>query len=140
MPEQGLPGSDRSALAGWLSEQRGQAWDGPRPWAGLTGAAEGKMVYLRAGCVACHGAAGKGGHPNPGAHGDVIPALAPLMATYKADELKAKVKRGVFPDGHDGMMPVVVMPVWKDVLTDDELDSLTNYLLSLGEGQPKTDW
>lgn len=140
MPEQGLPVSDRSALAAWLSEQKGQGWDGARPWAGLTGAAAGKTIYLRAGCVACHGAAGKGGHPNPGAHGDVIPALAPLMATYKADELKAKLKRGVIPDGHDGMTPVVVMPAWKDTLTDDELDTLTIYLLSLGEGQPKTDW
>ena len=70
-------------------------------------------------CVACHGPSGRGGHPNPHAHGDVIPALAPLMSTYKADELKAKLERGVIPDTHDGRPAAVVMPAWKDVLSEE---------------------
>ncbi len=140
MPEQGLAATDRAALAAWLSQRKGADWNGARPWAGLTGTAEGKTIYLRAGCVACHGPSGRGGHPNPHAHGDVIPALAPLMSTYKADELKAKLERGVIPDTHDGRPAAVVMPAWKDVLSEEELDGLTAYLLSLGEGQPKADW
>lgn len=140
MPEQGLALTDRLALAGWLSQRRGQDWGGARPWAGLDGAAQGRAIYARAGCVACHGAAGRGGHPNPGAHGGVIPALAPLMATYKADELKAKVRRGVVPETHGGPPAAVSMPPFAEVFSDGELDALAAYLLSLGAAQPKTDW
>lgn len=141
MPEQGLSDSDRNALADDLSSQRGQSWGDDRPWRRAGDRADaGRVIYLRAGCVACHGPSGRGGHPNPGAHGDVIPALAPLMSTYTADELKAKIRRGVTAEGRDGMTPVVAMPPWKDVLTEDELDALTKYLLSLDEGQPKSDW
>jgi mono/diheme cytochrome c family protein len=62
------------------------------------------------------------------------------MGTYTSDELKSKIKNGVIPDSHDGMAPGVVMPAWKDVLNDEELDALTKYLLSLAESQPKSDW
>lgn len=139
MPEQGLPAADRAAIGAWLSEQKGQAWDA-RPWSAESGAEEGRTIYARAGCIACHGAAGRGGHPNPGARGDVIPALAPLMATYKSGELKRRVSDGVVPDGHDGLTPAVVMPAWKGTLSDGELDALAEYLLALGAGQPKADW
>jgi cytochrome c553 len=140
MPDQGLSDADRGALADFLAAQKGQAWGDGRPWAPLPPAEKGRAVYVHAGCIACHGVAGRGGHPNPGAHGDVIPALAPLMGTYTADELKAKIKNGVSPEGHDGRTPAVVMPPWKDVLSNDELDALTQYLLSLAGSQPKSDW
>ena len=141
MPDQGLSDADRRSLADFLSTQKGQAWTSARPWADFDDELErGRAIYARAGCIACHGVAGRGGHPNPGAHGDVIPALAPLMGTYTAGELKAKIKNGVSPDGRDGMTPAVVMPPWKDVLSDAELDALTKYLLSLAGSQPKSDW
>jgi mono/diheme cytochrome c family protein len=141
MPEQGLSAADRSALAEFLSAQKGQAWGEDRPWRGAEpGEISGKEVYVRAGCIACHGTQGRGGHPNPGAHGDVIPALSPLMGTYKKEELKAKIKNGVVADAQGAIPAAVNMPAWKDVLNDDELDALTGYLLSLAEGQPKTDW
>jgi mono/diheme cytochrome c family protein len=142
MPDQGLSDADRGALADFLSIQRGQAWDNVRPWEFRLPSErpQGRIIYIRAGCIACHGVAGRGGHPNPGAHGDIIPALAPLMGTYTSDELKTKIKNGVIPDAHDGMTPAVVMPAWKTVFTDAELDALTKYLLSLAESQPKSDW
>ena len=140
MPEQGLSGADRGALADYLSAQMGQSWGGDRPWASLPDGEKGRSIYIHAGCIACHGVAGKGGHPNPGAHGDIIPALAPLMGTYTSDELKTKIKNGVVPDSHDGKTPAVVMPAWKNVLFGDELDALTKYLLSLAGSQPKSDW
>lgn len=148
MPDQGLSDADRAALADYLSAQKGQAWDGAPPWGAPPRSPapvgeyveRGRLIYVRAGCIACHGAAGRGGHPNPGAHGDVIPALAPLMGTYTAEELKAKIQNGVKPDGHDGMTPAVAMPAWKDVLSDEELDALSSYLLSLAGSQPKSDW
>lgn len=140
MPEQGLSAADRSALAEFLSAQRGQAWGEERPWRGAEpGEIFGRAVYVRAGCVACHGPAGGGGHPNPGARGGVIPALAPLMATYNKEELKAKVRNGVVPET-GGAPAAVVMPAWKGVLDEDELDALAGYLLSLGGSQPKSDW
>lgn len=140
MPEQGLSAADRAALAEFLSEQKGQAWGRDRPWAGLGGIEAGRTIYLRVGCVACHGPAGRGGHPNPGARGDVIPALAPLMGTYTAAELKSRIRRGVVPEGRDGLRPAVAMPAWDGVLSESELDALTGYLLTLAEGQPKTEW
>ena len=144
MPDQGLSDADRGALAEYLSAQKGQAWKTLRPWDDsydeLHALDKGRAIYVRAGCIACHGVAGRGGHPNPGAHGDVVPALAPLMATYTAGELKAKIKNGVTPDGHDGMTPVVVMPAWTDLFSDDEYDVLTKYLLSLAGSQPNSDW
>lgn len=139
MPEQGLSASERLVLADYLSAQTGQAWEGTRPWDGLNGVEEGRLIYARAGCVGCHGPAGRGGHPNPGAHGDVIPALRPLMGTYTADELKRKIRAGVVPETHD--VPAAVdMPPWKDVLTEGELDALSAYLLTLADAQSKSDW
>lgn len=139
MPEQGLSAADRAELAEFLSDQKGQEWGGRAPWR-ADGTVSGRLVYERAGCVACHGPRGRGGHPNPGARGDAIPALAPLMGTYTAAELKSRIQNGVTPEGHDGKTPAVVMPAWRGALNDDELDALTKYLLSLAEGQPKTDW
>lgn len=137
MPEQGLSASDRAALAAYLSAQRGQAWGRSRPW---MAEGDGRTIYLRAGCVACHGPAGRGGHPNPGAHGDVIPALAPLMGTYKKDELIWKLRRGVVPEVHDGPPADVDMPGWEGVLDEAELGALADYLLTLAKIDPQDDF
>lgn len=131
MPEQGLSASDRAALAAFLSEQKGQAWES-RPWA-----ADGKQVYLRSGCVACHGVRGSGGHPNPGGRGGWIPALGPLMGTYTKEELISKLKRGAKADAEPGMTAEVDMPAWNGILTDAELDALSDYLLTLAKSGPK---
>lgn len=137
MPEQGLSASDRAALADFLSAQKGQAWGDTRPW---LPAGDGRGIYVRAGCVACHGPAGRGGHPNPGAHGGVIPALAPLMGTYKKDELISRIRRGVVPETHGGPPAEVTMPGWDGVLSDVELGALADYLLTLAKTDPKDDF
>jgi cytochrome c551/c552 len=140
MPEQGLSLTNRGALSGFLSEQKGQAWLRRKPWDGASAPEKGRTIYVRAGCVACHGPAGRGGHPNLGAHGGIIPALAPLMSTYKKDELITKIRRGVVPETHDGPPAEVNMPGWEVVLTDAETDALADYLLSLSSADPKSDW
>ncbi len=140
MPKQGLSSADLGALSDFLSFQKGQAWPGPRPWDDASPPKKGKMIYARAGCVACHGPAGRGGHPNPGAHGGVIPALAPLMSTYKKDELITKIRRGVIPEIHGGPAAEVNMPGWEGVLTDAETDALADYLISLASAEPASDW
>lgn len=138
MPEQGLAASDRAALAEFLSAQTGQAWKGAKPWD--KSADKGKTIYSRAGCVACHGSAGIGGHPNPGAHGDIIPALAPLMSTYTKDELISRIKRGSVPETHGGPPAATDMPAWAGVLTDAEIATVADYLLTLATTDPKDDF
>jgi mono/diheme cytochrome c family protein len=141
MPQQGLPAADRAELAYYLSTQWGQAWGKDRPWRDVVGdVARGRAVYVRAGCVACHGTEGRGGQPNPGAPGDVIPALAPLMSTYTRWELKTRIRGGAAAQGQGGLTPAVDMPAWKDALSDEDMDALSTYLLSLAESQPKSEW
>ena len=140
MPKQGLSSSDLGALSDYLSAQKGQAWSGHKPWDNVPASERGRTIYVRAGCVACHGPAGRGGHPNPGAHGGIIPALAPLMATYKKDELITKIRRGVIPEIHGGPPAEVNMPGWEGVLTDAETEALADYLITLASAEPKSDW
>jgi len=140
MPEQGLPAPDRKALADFLSNQKGAAWGSRRPWDRVYGVDQGRIIYSRAGCVACHGPAGRGGHPNMGAHGDIIPALPALLATYKKDELISRIKRGLVPETHGGPPAKVDMPAWEGVLTDSELDALADYLLTLAKTDPKDEF
>jgi mono/diheme cytochrome c family protein len=151
MPEQGLSAADRAALVEFLSAQRGQAWEtASRPWLRAEGLKydsmiDGKKMYVHAGCVACHGPAGRGGHPNPGGRGGWIPPLPPLMSTYKKDELVSKLKRGAKADSEPGRTAEVDMPAWDGVLRDDELSALADYLLTLAgpgpkDGNPKDDF
>jgi mono/diheme cytochrome c family protein len=141
MPEQGLSATDRAALADFLSQQKGQAWGTTRPW----DAGDGHAIYTRAGCVACHGPAGRGGHPNPGGRGGWIPPLPPLLATYKKDELISKLARGAKADSEPGRTAEVDMPGWDGVLDRGELSALADYLLTLAgpgpkDGNPKDDF
>lgn len=98
----------------------------------------GAQVFQRFQCFACHGPQGKGGVKNPNAVGGEVPALARVAEGYTVSELKRKIQEGVpkvdkqDPEGPD---PPLFMPSWKGVLDDDQLDSLTAYLLSL---MPKT--
>jgi mono/diheme cytochrome c family protein len=141
MPEQGLPAVDRAALAAFLSEQKGQAWEDLPPWIdrGDHGP-DGRRVFIHAGCVACHGPAGRGGHPNPGGRGGWIPALPPLLATYKKEELIVKLKRGAKADAEPGRVAEVDMPGWDKILTAADLDALADYLLTLAKTDPKDEF
>lgn len=140
MPEQGLSAGDRSALADYLSAQKGQAW-ARRPWLAREGGRpDGRLIYRLAGCVACHGPAGRGGHPNPGGRGGLIPPLPRLLATYTKDELVSKLKRGAKADADPGRTAEVDMPGWDGVLDAAELDALADYLLALAKADPKDDF
>ncbi len=131
MPEQRLPPADRAALAAFLSERRGQDWGGERPWKNLSGPAQGKLIYAAAGCAACHGAGGRGGHPNPGAVGGVIPALPKLLSSYTKDELVNKLRSGAVPDTGGGPPAAAEMPAWDGILSAPELSALADWLLSI---------
>lgn len=146
MPNKRLPPAARAAIVAYLAAQKGQEWPkGARPWDGVADpVARGRLIYLRAGCVACHGQGGVGGEPNNNVAGGKIPALAGVSQTFSKSELIAKIRNGVpAPMKADpkGPAPLVWMPAWGQVLDEAELDAVASYLLSLklGDAQ-KTDW
>lgn len=146
MPNKQLSPAAREAIVSYLAQLHGQDWpQGGRPWDGIADPVErGHRIYSRAGCIACHGAAGAGGYPNNNVAGGKIPALANVAETYTKVELIAKIKRGVpapvkaDPKGPD---PLVSMPSWGAVLSDAEIDAVASYLLTLKPvGASKSDW
>jgi mono/diheme cytochrome c family protein len=146
MPDKRLPPAARAAIVAFLMEQQGQEWPkGARPWDGLSDPLErGRLIYLRAGCVACHGQGGVGGYPNNNVAGGKIPALNGVSETFTKAELVAKIRNGVpaplkaDPKGAD---PLVWMPSWGKTLDDAEIDAVASYLLTLKAGSaPKNDW
>ena len=99
----------------------------------------GWKVYTSKGCVFCHGPAGEGGVKNPNAVGGLIPPLKTVADGYNVEELKEKILKGVpVIDQADpnGPPPPLHMPAWEGVLSEEELDQVTAYLLSLA---PKTE-
>jgi mono/diheme cytochrome c family protein len=146
MPNKQLSPAARGAIVSYMAELKGQDWPkGGRPWDGETDtAARGRLIFLRAGCVACHGQGGAGGYPNNNVAGGKIPALSNVVNTYTKIELIAKIKKGVpSPVKADpkGPAPLVSMPSWGQFLDDAEIDSVATYLLTLKPSSAeKTDW
>lgn len=133
MPNPRLPPAVRAAIVEYLAQQQGQEFK-TKPWADAPDPiAKGRLIYQRAGCIACHGPAGQGGLPNNNVPGGLIPALALTASTYTKEELVAKIGKGSRPQKADpgGAAPLVVMPAWKDKLDPDELSAVAAYLLSL---------
>ena len=146
MPNKQLGPAAREAIVSYLMELKGQEWPkGGRPWDATADPIErGHLIYTRAGCIACHGAAGAGGYPNNNVAGGKIPALANVRETFTKAELVAKIKNGVphpvkaEPKGAD---PLVFMPSWGGALSDEEIGSVADYLMSLKPaGGAKSDW
>lgn len=102
----------------------------------------GRAIFNRVGCVACHGPAGAGGHPNNNVPGGAIPALPALAATYTEEELYERIRRGKRPEKEypRGPEPLVEMPAWGEVLVEPQLRSLALYVKSLGANAPPSDW
>lgn len=99
-------------------------------------------VFSQKGCVFCHGADALGGVKNPNAVGGEIPALEKVADGYTEEELKHKIRKGVkdieisaVPGASSP--PLLYMPSWdRSVLSDEELEDLITYLMSLA---PETD-
>jgi mono/diheme cytochrome c family protein len=140
MPSFNLNEATRNDLVAYLSAQKGQAWKNGRPWntpelKSAEGVARGEKLFTKAGCVACHAEKGRGGYPNNNVVGGQIPSLAKVSEGYTKDELKAKIRGGVISDPADPSQPhpMIFMPKWGDMLEDDELDAVADYLISLGK-------
>jgi mono/diheme cytochrome c family protein len=147
MPNRRLPEEARKAIVEYMAGLKGQdappgrrAWDEPSLLKDPV--ARGRVIYARAGCVACHGLGGMGGYPNNNVKGGRIPALVKVSEGYNKAELVKKIRLGVpRPEKADpkGPEPLVSMPAWGGVLDETELDAVASYLLSLTPASSSAD-
>ena len=95
---------------------------------------EGKAVFQKYGCAGCHGLEGRGGIRNKNMDiGEEVPSLITAADGYSKEELKAVIRNGRYPAKADagGPAPPLWMPAWKDKISEEEMDALADYLLSL---------
>lgn len=104
----------------------------------------GRRVYVRYGCVMCHGEDGQGGVPNPNAETEgKVPPVRFVAEGYTADELAALIRRGTPSIGKAdprGPVPPYRMPGWGDRMTEREVRDLVAYLFSLYPQEAKETW
>lgn len=95
---------------------------------------QGAAVFQRIGCVACHGPDGSGGIRNPNMDiGEEVPPLTHVGEGYSKEEIKEIIRDGRYPAKarKEDLAPPLWMPAWKDKLTEEEIDAVAEYLLSL---------
>lgn len=138
MPNFHFPEDVRKALVEYLAAQKGQGFEAAgRPWNApeLQGdlIKKGEVLFDKAGCAACHAQRGLGGYANNNVAGGLIPALTKVSEGYTKEELLVKIKNGVTPDPADPSLPrpMISMPKWSEVLKDDEIKAVIEFLFSL---------
>lgn len=137
MPDFNLSDEARKDVVAYLSAQKGQGWK-VKPWEtpeaqALPVAERGKLIFERAGCVACHGQNGAGGYPNNNVAGGLIPPLQLVSDGYTKQELHQRIADGLVPIPEDSSAPkpTIVMPAWKEQLKKPEIDAVVEYLFTL---------
>ena len=106
----------------------------------IVGSAGNGAELFKSQCRQCHGAAGRGGIPNPGAAANVIPALAPVdRALFSPDpdafarNIDKYIQHGALPPGKGMKRPVFYMPDFGDSrsMTQQEISNIEAYVLKL---------
>ncbi len=103
----------------------------------------GQAVFEKYGCAACHGIGGVGGRKNWNAGlGSEAPPLLYVKAYYEHDleHLKELIRHGRQPvprTDPSRPFPSLYMPPWKERISEEDLDALVAYLLSLSERLPQ---
>ena len=93
-------------------------------------AVEGQAIYVRDGCVNCHGPNGLGGVPNPSSPDKTIPPLS--GSDFRAEfNTPQKIKDVIVSGSVLGRAPIVSMPHWGGILTPADLNALVAYLATL---------
>jgi cbb3-type cytochrome c oxidase subunit III len=94
--------------------------------AGVAGAA----LYAKFGCINCHGPNGLGGVPNPQSPDKAIPPLsgADFFSEFNTE---AKIEEIIRTGSVLGSAPIVSMPHWGGILSDDQLNALVAYIKTL---------
>jgi len=83
----------------------------------------GMAAYVHYGCINCHGPNGLGGVPNPLSPDKAIPPLA--GADFRGEfNTDAKIKEIIRSGSVIGRAPIVSMPHWGGILTEQELREL----------------
>ena len=91
---------------------------------------EGAQLYVRDGCINCHGPNGLGGVPNPQSPDKSIPPLsgADFFGEFNTDQKIIDVIRS---GSVIGRAPIVSMPHWGGIISDSELHALVAYIKTL---------
>ena len=93
-------------------------------------AVEGSTLYVRYGCINCHGPNGLGGVPNPQSPDRTIPPLSGVAFRSQFDT-DAKIIAVIRSGSVIGRAPIVSMPHWGGIIPDDQLKALSAYLETL---------
>jgi mono/diheme cytochrome c family protein len=98
--------------------------------AGQGAAVAGAALYVRYGCINCHGPNGLGGVPNPQSPDKTIPPLsgADFFNQFNTD---AKIIDVIRSGSVLGKAPIVSMPHWGGIIADQDLQSLVAYIKTL---------
>ena len=98
--------------------------------AGQGAAVAGSALYVRYGCINCHGPNGLGGVPNPQSPDKTIPPLSggDFRGEFNTD---AKIAAVIRSGSVIGKAPIVSMPHWGGILSDQQIAELTAYLKTL---------
>jgi cbb3-type cytochrome c oxidase subunit III len=98
--------------------------------AGQGAAVAGAALYVRYGCINCHGPNGLGGVANPLSPDTVIPPLSGpgFRHDFPTDKAIADVIRS---GSVIGKAPIVSMPHWGGILSDQQIAQLIAYLKTL---------
>jgi mono/diheme cytochrome c family protein len=97
---------------------------------GQGAAVEGAALYVRYGCVNCHGPNGLGGVPNPQSPDKKIPRLSGA-AFRKQFNRNAKIIAVIKAGSVIGKAPIVSMPHWGGIIPADRLNALVAYIKTL---------
>jgi mono/diheme cytochrome c family protein len=88
---------------------------------------EGQQLYFRFGCVVCHAFNGFGGVPNPASPDKTVPPLRGAnfdQQFVKDSDIAYVIKHGSILGGP----PIVSMPVWSGLLSDQQIGALVAYI------------
>jgi mono/diheme cytochrome c family protein len=93
-------------------------------------AVEGSALYVRYGCINCHGPNGLGGVPNPQSPDKAIPPLSGVdfRKEFNTDQ---KIIAVIRSGSVIGRAPIVSMPHWGGIIPNDQLRALVAYLKTL---------
>jgi mono/diheme cytochrome c family protein len=97
---------------------------------GQGAAVAGAALYVRYGCINCHGPNGLGGVPNPLSEDKTIPPLTggDFRGEFNTD---AKIAAVIRSGSVIGRAPIVSMPHWGGILSDQQIAELNAYLKTL---------
>src|SRR5438477_8553943 len=93
-------------------------------------AVAGAALYVRDGCINCHGPNGLGGVPNPQAPDKSIPPLSG-QGFRKDFDTDAKIIAVIRSGSVIGKPPIASMPHWGGILANRDLTALVAYLKTL---------